>query len=36
MTLSLREKWRQETALQIQKAPLDLAVETGPDGVTTE
>lgn len=36
MTLSLREKRRQETALQIQKATLGLALKSGLDDVTTD
>lgn len=36
MTLSLREKRRQETGLQIQKATLELAMKSGLDNVTTD
>ena len=36
MTLSLRERRRQETALQIQRATLELAVKSGLDNVTTD
>ena len=36
MTLSLREKRRQETALQIQKTTLELAKKSGLDNVTTD
>ena len=36
MTLPLREKRRQETALQIQKATLELAVKDGLDSVTAD
>ncbi len=36
MTLPLREKRRQETAHQIQKATLELAMQNGLDGVTTD
>ncbi|MCX7565243.1 TetR/AcrR family transcriptional regulator [Sulfitobacter sp. F26169L] len=36
MKLPLREKRRQETAFQIQKATLELAMKDGLDGVTTE
>lgn len=36
MTLSLREKRRQETGLQIQKETLKLAMENGLDNVTTD
>ena len=36
MTLSLREKRRQETELQIQKATLELAMKNGLDSVTTD
>ena len=36
MTLSLREKRRQETELQIQKATLELAKKSGLDNVTTD
>lgn len=36
MTLSLRQKRRQETALQIQRATLELAVQKGLESVTTE
>ena len=36
MTLSLREKRRLETGLQIQKATLELAMKSGLDDVTTD
>ncbi len=36
MTLSLREKRRQETGFQIQKETLKLAMENGLDSVTTD
>lgn len=36
MTLSLRQKRRQETALHIQRATLELAGEKDLEGVTTE
>lgn len=36
MTLSLRERRRQETARQIQKATLELAMQSGLENVTTE
>lgn len=36
MTLSLRERRRQETARDIQMATLDLAIQRGLEGVTTE
>lgn len=36
MTLSLRERRRQETALSIQRATLELAVKSGLDNVTTD
>jgi len=36
MTLPLREKRRQETALQIQKATLELAMKDGLESVTTD
>lgn len=36
MTLPLREKRRQETALLIQRATLELAKENGLDAVTTD
>jgi len=36
MTLPLREKRRQETALQIQKATLALAMKDGLESVTTD
>ncbi|MBV2361454.1 TetR/AcrR family transcriptional regulator [Thalassococcus sp. CAU 1522] len=36
MTLSLRERRRQETAFQIHKATLELAMESGLEDVTTD
>ena len=36
MTLPLRERRRQETALLIQRATLELAMENGLDAVTTD
>ncbi|WGW04145.1 TetR/AcrR family transcriptional regulator [Tropicibacter oceani] len=36
MTLPLRQRRRQETALQIQRATLELAMPNGLEGVTTD
>ncbi|MEM5581999.1 TetR/AcrR family transcriptional regulator [Roseibium sp. AS2] len=36
MTLSLRQKRRQETALEIQRATLEIAMQNGLENITTE